>query len=107
MNAPVLLLVLALLLIYTARCDFWHTIRYKPGVPQPGGQTHYRAIVLVLASHLLPLVRNCRLVWQQYMHVNSQIKVFFVYGNSSGLIQEHYDLMFTNVTENYNPGDIL
>ena len=65
---------------------------------------HYRAVMLVLASHNNTTFENCRNVWKSYMKLDNQIKVYFVYGNS-GLeltdIDNDSDLIFENVHESY------
>lgn len=65
---------------------------------------HFRVIVLVLSSHLGPLVQNCRKVWHQYMHLHPDVKVFLVYGDSFHDIPVEGDLVYEDIEEVYNPG---
>ena len=61
-----------------------------------------RAIVLVLASNEL-LYQQARYVWKNYMYLDPQIKVFFVYGKLLNLLlnQDENDLIFNDLEENY------
>ena len=74
-----------------------NTVSFKP---------YYRAVVLVLASDNTPLYQNFRKVYQAYLDVNPNIKVFLVYGNQYSFIPQEHDLVFDDVEENYYPGMI-
>ena len=69
-------------------------------------KTHYRAIMLILASNNNEIYKNCRKVWKKYMNIDETIKVYFVYGKIDN-IHELYlydnktDLIFQHIPESY------
>lgn len=65
---------------------------------------YYRAIMLILASDNAPVYRELRKIYRAYMHENSNIKVFFVYGSGTEFERTSTDLVFDDVEENYYPG---
>ncbi len=67
---------------------------------------YYKAILLILASDNTSLYRQFRKIYQEYLYSNSNIKVFFVYGNEFSDIPKDHDLIYTDIEENYFPGMI-
>ena len=103
-RATLTLLLLHALATCTARPDA--TLHRAHRAPH-ATRRHYRAVVLVLSSHLTPLVRNCRTVWQAYMNHSPDIKVFLVYGSSATFAPQSYDLVYPDIGETYSPGMLL
>jgi len=68
-------------------------------------ENKYKAIVLILASNNLPIYNTFRNIWLQYLDLFSDIKVFFVYGNTS-IASTTNDLIYTDIEEVYWPGMI-
>jgi hypothetical protein len=67
-------------------------------------QTHYRAIMLVLASNNNTVDKNCRDTWKKYMNIDPTIKVFFVYGKLNNELTDYdptCDLVYNDVNESY------
>lgn len=65
---------------------------------------HYRAVLLVLASDNLDIYRKFKQVYEQYLNVSNDIKVFFVLGNSTTKnTPKNSDLVF-DIPETYYPG---
>ena len=67
-------------------------------------KTHVRGIVLVLASNESQITRNARKVWKQYMNIDPELKVFFVYGELASPLEDYdasSDLIFPEIKESY------
>lgn len=67
-------------------------------------KTHVRGIILVLASNESQIVKNARKVWKQYMNIDPELKVFFVYGELSSQLEDYdasSDLIFPDIKESY------
>jgi hypothetical protein len=67
-------------------------------------KTHYRAIILVLASNNNNIDKNCRFIWKKYMKLDPTIKVFFVYGKIINLLIDYdptCDLIYEDISESY------
>jgi len=67
----------------------------------------YKAIILVLASDNNPLYKEFRKIYQEYLDIDPEIKVFLVYGNQFSVEKQSYDLVYDDIPENYYPGMIL
>lgn len=70
------------------------------------GKSHYRVIMLVLASNNNDIYKNCRKVWKKYMNIDPEIKVFFTYGKQTPEspleeYDEKTDLISEDVEESY------
>ena len=66
--------------------------------------THYRAVLLVLASNNNEIYKNCRKIWKLYMNIDPTIKVYFVYGRLSEPLNDYdseSDLVFNDIPETY------
>lgn len=66
--------------------------------------SHYRAVILVLASNNNPTYKNFRKIWKAYMRTDPSIKVFFVYGKLTEELKDYdreSDLVFSNIEESY------
>ena len=66
--------------------------------------THYRAVLLVLASNNDEIYRNCRKVWKLYMNIDPTIKVYFVYGHLTEPLNDYdneSDIVFNDIHESY------
>ena len=76
---------------------------------EPTRPPHFRAVMLILASHNNEIYRNARRVWLTYIDREPSIKIFFIYGRGSVPQEEltEHDLQFEDIEENYNPGMIL
>lgn len=80
------------------------TLRLLLAVNEMQPKPHFRAIMLVLASDNKDIYRECRRVWQTYMHKEPSIKVFLLYGKGTNFTRHSYDLVYDDIVENYNPG---
>ena len=60
---------------------------------------HYRAILLVLASDTGPIYTFFKKVYESYMDVNPNIKVFFVYAGKVSFTPNDHDLIYPEVKE--------
>lgn len=69
-------------------------------------KSYYKAIMLVLASDNNILYKEFRKIYQEYLDVDPDIKVFLVYGKDISFTPQLYDLVY-DVEENYYPGMIL
>jgi hypothetical protein len=67
---------------------------------------YYKAILLVLASDNTPLYKEFRKIYQAYLDINPNIRVFLVYGDQYSFEPQSYDLVYDDVKENYYPGMI-
>lgn len=66
---------------------------------------HFRAVMLVLASHNNEVYRNARRVWKAYSNRCPQIKVYMVYGKTElEDFDSDQDLVYEDIEENYCPG---
>ena len=54
-------------------------------------KTHYKCILLVIASNNTEYYKNARKVWKKYMHINPDVKVFFVYEELSVPLEDSDD----------------
>ena len=65
--------------------------------------THYKAIILVLASNESPITKNSRRIWKKYMNMEPTFKVFFVYGKLFEPLEEQdeNDLIYNDIKESY------
>lgn len=59
----------------------------------------YKAIILVLASDNQPLYRFFKRVYEQYLDKNSNIRVFFTYGQGTKFERKPYDLVYDDLKE--------
>lgn len=60
--------------------------------------------MLVLASDNHPLYNNARRVWKKYMYLDPTIKVYFVYGQLRGPLEDFdplTDLVYPDIIESY------
>lgn len=66
---------------------------------------HYKAVILVLASTNTDIYKKFKELYESYLNVNSDIKVFFVFGKQTSEILQVTDsnLVF-DVEESYYPG---
>ena len=81
-------------------------IPFDQYLPQSIKQTHYRAVMLIVATHGAEVYRTARRVWLAYINFEPSIKIFFVYGRgalSHSELTEH-DLQFDDIEESFNPG---
>ncbi len=78
----------------------------QPETPATPVFPHYRVVFLVIADTRSPVFRNQRMVWDQYLHRNSQILVKFLYGSSGAPPYQptHSDMIFSDIGETYIPG---
>lgn len=63
---------------------------------------HYKAIILILASGGNNTYRNARRVWKQYMKLDPDIKVFFVYGKLNNFLEDYdknSDLIYEDIPD--------
>lgn len=82
---------------------------------------HYKGIILVIASedventrHVvkriipewIPLYPTFKLIYEQYMNENPNIKIFFLYGADTKFEPKSHDLIYESVFENEYPGMI-
>lgn len=65
---------------------------------------HYRAVLLVLASDNLDIYRKFKQIYEQYLNVSNDIKVFFVLGNSTTKNTPGINDLIFDVPETYYPG---
>lgn len=66
---------------------------------------HFRAVMLVLASHNNSVYINARRVWKAYANRCPQIKVYMVYGKTVlADFDPVQDLVYEDIEENYCPG---
>lgn len=67
-------------------------------------EMHYRAVLLVLASDNHPIFKNARKIWKKYMHLDPTLKVYFVYGQLQGTLEDFdatSDLVYPDIAESY------
>ena len=82
---------------------------HSPGFPKSKDDVntinikkHYRAIILILASNIHIVDKNCRDTWKKYMNIDPTIKVFFVYGKLHNELTDYdptCDLIYNDVNE--------
>jgi hypothetical protein len=65
---------------------------------------HYRAVILVIASHDTSYYHKARAVWKSYMNRDPSIKVYMLYGAVSLPDQDESDLVYEDITESLVPG---
>jgi hypothetical protein len=53
--------------------------------------THYKCIILVIASNNTEYYKNARRVWKKYMNINPDVKVFFVYEELTDPLEDSDD----------------
>jgi len=54
-------------------------------------KTHYKCILLVIASNNTEYYKNARKVWKKYIHINPDVNVFFVYEELSAPLEDSDD----------------
>ena len=65
---------------------------------------HYRAVILVIASHDTSYYHKARAVWKAYMNRFPSIKVYMLYGGVSLPDQDESDLVYDDISESLVPG---
>ena len=65
---------------------------------------HYRAVILVIASHDTSYYHKARAVWKAYMNRFPSIKVYMLYGSVSLPDQDESDLVYDDISESLVPG---
>jgi hypothetical protein len=65
---------------------------------------HYKAVLLVLASDNTEIYRQFKNIYDQYLNVNSDIKVFFVFGNKTCKNSDVSSELVFDIPETYYPG---
>ena len=65
---------------------------------------HYRAVILVIASHDTDYYHKARSVWKKYMNLFPSIKVYMLYGATTLPDQDESDLVYEDISETYIPG---
>ena len=69
--------------------------------------THYKCILLVIASNNTEYYKNARRIWKKYMNINPDIKVFFVYEELSTPLEDsdESDIIYNDIA--IQPNSIL
>lgn len=65
---------------------------------------HYRAVILVIASHDTSYYHKARTVWKAYMNRFPSIKIYMLYGATSLPDQDESDLVYDDISESLVPG---